>query len=105
MYDPTLPPLDAADAAFDDLVATSPQLVLDGAVIGHGLPARLIRLDELKPLLLHSSTPYDARDAAVTELLRRGRGGDPEWVIGLSASHAWSSPHGQPAHPRLSRRS
>jgi hypothetical protein len=83
MYDPTLPPLDAADAAFNDLVATSPQLAVDGAAIGHGLPARRIRLDELKPLLLDSSTPYEARDAAVAELLCRGRDGDSDWVIGL----------------------
>jgi hypothetical protein len=83
MYDPTLPPLDAADAAFNDLVAGSPQLVVDGAAIGHGLPNRRIRLDELKPLLLDATTPYDARDAAVGELLRRARGGNSDWIIGV----------------------
>ncbi|MGH3608703.1 MAG: hypothetical protein ACRDRD_11535, partial [Pseudonocardiaceae bacterium] len=84
MHEPTMQPLDAADAAFYDLVASSPHLAIDGAAIGHGLPARAIRLDELKPLLLESSTPYEARDAAVADLLRRARGGDPLWAVGLT---------------------
>jgi len=83
MYDASLSPLEAADAAFHELVAGPDPLTVDGSAIGHELPARALRLDELKPLLLSVATPYDARDAVVAELLRRARGGDERWVIGL----------------------
>ncbi|MHB8489860.1 MAG: hypothetical protein ACYDC4_11845 [Candidatus Dormibacteria bacterium] len=83
MHDASLSPLEAADAAFHELVAGAEPLTVDGSAIGHELPARALRLDELKPLLLSVATPYDARDAVVAELLRRARGGDERWVIGL----------------------
>jgi len=83
MSDPPLSPLDAADAAFHDLVTAPDPPTLDGVEIGNGLPSRFLRLDELKPLLLSSSIPYEARDAAIAELLRRARAGEERWMIGL----------------------
>jgi hypothetical protein len=79
MYDASLSPLEAADAAFRELVAGPDPLTVDGSAIGHELPARALRLDELKPLLLSVTTPYDARDAVVAEILRRARAGDERW--------------------------
>lgn len=83
MHEPTHAPLEAADAAFRELVSGPDPLTVDGSAIGHELPARALRLDELKPLLLSVTTPYDARDAVVADLLRRARGGDERWLIGL----------------------
>ena len=83
MFDASLSPLDAADAAFSKLVAAQDPPTLDGALIGNGLPGRPVRLDELKPLLLSSAIPYEARDAAIAELLRRARAGEERWMIGL----------------------
>ena len=83
MYDPPLSSLDVANAAFVDLIAGPNPVTLDGNAIGGGLPARPLRLDELRSLLLSSSTPYDTRDAVLAELLRRSRDGDDRWLIGL----------------------
>lgn len=83
MFDPSLSPLDAVDAAFHNLVAAHDPPTLDGAAIGYGLPGRPVRLDELKPLLLSAAIPYEARDAAIAELLRRARAGEERWMIGL----------------------
>jgi hypothetical protein len=83
---PTADPaaLDVLDASFRLLVAGPSPLALDGAVLGCGLPARLIPLDELRTLLLRRSTPYAARDAAVAELLRRARRDHDTWTVGLA---------------------
>lgn len=83
MYEPPPSPLDAADAAFRELLTGSDPLTLDGASLGCSLPPRLILLDELRSLLLRSSTPYEARDLAFTELVRRARNGEERAVIGL----------------------
>jgi len=83
MYTPPSSPLDAADAAFRELIAGAQPLTLNGSAIGGSFPERSLRLDELRSVLLSSSTPYDTRDAVLAELLRRGRDGDERWVIGL----------------------
>jgi hypothetical protein len=75
-------PLDTADAAFRLLTRGPRPLAVDGRRVGHGLPRRPIRLDELKRLLLWASTPRPARDAAWTVLVRRARAGDPAWLVG-----------------------
>lgn len=76
---------DAVQTAFDDLAADR-TLTLDGAQLGHGLPARPIPLAELRSLLLHPSVGYPARDAAWTALVRRAQTGAPAWdlaVVGM----------------------
>ena len=77
-------PLDVADRAFTALVTGPNPLSLDGREVGHGLPHRLIPLDELKCVLLHPSCSYAARQAAWAELVRRSRSGDPAWVVGAT---------------------
>jgi hypothetical protein len=76
--------LDMLDTSFRLLVTGPSPLAIDGAVLGHGLPARLIPLGELRALLLRRSTPYAARDAAVAELLRRARHRGGAWTVGLA---------------------
>ncbi len=76
--------LDVLDTSFRLLVTGPSPLAIDGAALGHGLPARLIPLDQLRALLLARSTPYAARDAAVRELLRRARHSGGAWTVGLA---------------------
>jgi hypothetical protein len=76
--------LDVLDSSFRLLVTGPSPLAIDGAALGHGLPARLIPLDQLRTLLLQRSTPYAARDAAVSELLRRARHSGGAWTVGLA---------------------
>src|SRR5438128_1183994 len=81
--------LDVLDTSFRLLVTGPSPLAIDGAVLGHGLPARLIPLGELRRLLLARTTTYGARDAAVSELLRRARGGGGAWAVGLAAANGY----------------
>ncbi len=76
--------LDVLDTSFRLLVCGPSPLAIDGAGLGHGLPARLIPLDELRALLLDRDTPYAARDAAVRELLCRARHQGGAWTVGLA---------------------
>lgn len=76
--------LDVLDTSFRLLVTGPTPLAVDGRTLGGGLPARLIPLDELRRLLLHRSTPFAARDAAVAELLRRARRDHDAWTVGLA---------------------
>jgi len=76
--------LDVLDTSFRLLVSGPSPLALDGRILGSGLPARLIPLDELRALLLRRSTPFAARDAAVAELLRRARDDHDTWTVGLA---------------------
>lgn len=76
--------LDTLEVAFR-LLATGPKpLALDGRRLGHGLPARPVPLDELRSLLLHPSTSFAARDAAVAELLRCAQRQRGAWLVGLA---------------------
>ena len=43
-------------------------LAIDGAALGHGLPPRLIPLDQLRALLLDRSTNFPATDAGNQQL-------------------------------------
>lgn len=74
--------LAAAAKAFDLLVVPPATLVIDGAVVGHGLPPRLIPLDELRRLLLARTCPPATRDAAWALLIDYARTRGPAWVIG-----------------------
>ncbi len=76
--------LDVLDTSFRLLVTGPSPLAIDGAALGHGLPARLIPLDQLRALLLDRGTPYAARDAAVRELLCRARRSGGAWTVGLA---------------------
>jgi hypothetical protein len=77
-------PFDVLDRAFGLLVCEPAPLSLDGRVVGHGLPARMIPLDAVRSLLLHPSFGFDARDAALTWLVSRAQIEGGAWLVGLA---------------------
>jgi hypothetical protein len=81
---PNPSPYETLEAAFRLLTSGPDPLSLDGRLVGHGLPARAIPLDELRGMLLHPSVPFAARDAAVTELARRACRDREAWMVGLA---------------------
>lgn len=78
-----LGPFDTADSAFHALTTGPHPLALNPARLAAGLPDRMMPLSELRALLLHPATSSAARNKVWAELVRRARGGDPAWVIGL----------------------
>jgi len=75
-------PLDVAETTFRLLTTDPEPLSLDGAQIGHGLPARRIPLHELSAILMHPSCSYAASDTAWRQLITRARTAGPAWVVG-----------------------
>jgi hypothetical protein len=75
-------PFDTLERTFTILCAGPSPLALDGCSY-HGLPNRLLPLDELKSLLLHPSVSFDLRDAVVGELVDRAQH-EGKWMIGLA---------------------
>jgi hypothetical protein len=74
--------LAAAERAFTFLTVPPAPLALDGRVLGHGLPARHIALDELRDLLVHNpATSYAAKDTAWHLLIDHARTWGPAWVV------------------------
>jgi hypothetical protein len=74
--------LDIAEYIFLRTVATNPEITVDGAALGNGLPARVISLGELKSILLHPSTSNGARNAAWRHLAAQARIHGGQWTIG-----------------------
>ncbi|MFA1543550.1 sigma-70 family RNA polymerase sigma factor [Actinomadura monticuli] len=74
--------LDVAETTFDLLTRGPAPLSVDGAALGHGLPTRVIALDEVRAILLHPSTGPEARDAVWRELVLRARRHGSSWVMG-----------------------
>jgi hypothetical protein len=74
--------LDVAETTFDLLTRGPAPLSVDGSALGHGLPARVIALDEVRAILLHPSTGQQARDAVWRELVLRARRQGSCWVMG-----------------------
>jgi hypothetical protein len=77
-------PLDTLDHAFRLLAADPTPLTLDGSALGCGLPARAIPLLELRSMLLHPSTGFAARDAALAVLVGRAQQSGGAWLVGLA---------------------
>ncbi|RFS85987.1 hypothetical protein D0T12_04950 [Actinomadura spongiicola] len=74
--------LDVAERRFEALTRGPAPLTVDGAALGHGLPARLIGLDELRAILLHPATMPGTRDLVWRDLVTRARRHGPAWVVG-----------------------
>ncbi len=77
-------PFDTLEAAFTALTRGPAPLALDGRQVGHGLPARLLALDELRRLLLDPSMGFAARDAALAVLVERAKTHGGQATIGLA---------------------
>lgn len=76
-------PFDTLERTFE-LLTTGPRpLALDGKT-ADGLPRRPVPLGELKARLLHPSTPYAVRDAAVSALVARAQAEGGAWIVGLA---------------------
>ena len=82
--EPSESPFAVLERTFRLLVSEPAPLAVHGAEIGHGLPDRLIPLDELRSRLLHPSTRYATRDAALNVLLRRAREEGGTWLVALA---------------------
>jgi hypothetical protein len=75
-------PLEVAESTFRLLTSGPSPLALDGRLVGHGLPRRLIPLHELSAVLMHPATSFAARDAAWRLLVTRARTEGSAWVVG-----------------------
>lgn len=85
-YGPTL--IDRIDRAFLKLGTAPRQLAIDGRDVHPGLPQRRIDIVELRSILLHPSTSFETRDAAMRFAITRAQGGSDEWMtaaLGLLA--------------------
>lgn len=76
--------LHAVATAFNSLTRGPAPLSLDGAAVRCGLPRRPIPLDELRTILLRSSSGRVCRDAAWRRLVLNARGEGPAWVVGAA---------------------
>lgn len=76
-------PFDTLEATFRVLCTEPRPLALDGCSVP-GLPAREIPLDELRSVLLHPSTSYSTRDAALSCLLGDARDHGGAATVGLA---------------------
>ncbi len=77
-------PFDTLEATFTALTRGPAPLALDGRQVGHGLPARLLPLDELRRLLLDPSMGFAARDATLAVLVDRAKTRGGAATIGLA---------------------
>ncbi|MFF5293000.1 hypothetical protein [Paractinoplanes globisporus] len=75
-------PFEVAASAFELLTVGPDPLSVDGAVLGGGLPPRIIVLSELAALLMHPSCGYAASDRSWRLLIERARTGGPAWTVG-----------------------
>ncbi|MEA3075396.1 MAG: hypothetical protein QOF60_304 [Actinomycetota bacterium] len=77
-------PFEALEATFRLLCQGPSPLAVHGREVGPPFPRRVIPLTELGGMLLHPSTPYEARDAAVGLLARRAAAQGGAWTVGLA---------------------
>ena len=92
--------LAAAEKAFTLLTTPPGPLVFDTRTIGHGLPAGMVPLDELRTLLLDPATCDAARDGCWHLLVDHARRWGPAWVVAAvgMALAALVRIAGKPAH-------
>jgi DNA-directed RNA polymerase specialized sigma24 family protein len=76
-------PFDTLEAAFGALCAEPRPLALEAGAVA-GLPRWPIPLSELRAMLLHPSTGYRVRNAAIAVLLDRARADVGRWTVGLA---------------------
>ncbi|HEY3036793.1 MAG TPA: hypothetical protein VGJ54_19315 [Streptosporangiaceae bacterium] len=74
--------LDDIEHRFRLLARGPAPLSVDGRLLGHGLPRRVIALPELAAILMHPSCGYLARDTVWRLLVNNARSGAPQWRAG-----------------------
>ncbi|WP_431904032.1 hypothetical protein [Nonomuraea sp. bgisy101] len=78
-------PLDVAEHAFALLMRGPHPLSVDGAALGHGLPALPIPLSELRVMLLHPSCSRTTRDHIWRHLIDQARSERGAWMVAAVA--------------------
>lgn len=68
------------DDAFHGLGSGPKAYAVDGSQLHPDLPQRTIPVTELRSILLHPSTSFDARDAALGAVVRYSQTGDSQWT-------------------------
>lgn len=76
-------PFDVLEASFRLLCSGPSPLAVHGREVGPPLPRRPLALTELRGVLLHPATPYQARDRAVRLLVCRAQAHGGNWTVGL----------------------
>jgi hypothetical protein len=74
-------PFEALESEFRRLSEATPPLTVDGVELGPAFPSRAIPVAELRGILLHPSTPYDAQNQAVALLVERASDEGEEWLV------------------------
>lgn len=80
-------PLNVIRRAFATQLHAPRPLALDGALLGAGLPARVLALSEIKSLLMSPQTPGAAKRALWGAVIARSKAGMSEWstaALGLA---------------------
>ncbi|GII96295.1 hypothetical protein [Sinosporangium siamense] len=78
-------PLDVAERSFALLMHGPRPLSVDGAELGHGLPARTIPLNELRAILLHPACDRTTRDEVWRHLVTQARTHRGAWMLAAVA--------------------
>lgn len=78
-------PLNLAEHSFRLLMQGPQPLAVDGTVLGVGLPARPIPLDELGTLLLHPACSRATRDEVWRHLIEQARTHRSAWMVAAVA--------------------
>jgi len=73
-------PLDLLGVAFRRVLSGRPPVTVDGAAVA-GLPARALRLDEVRDQLADRRCPTATRDAAWAYLIGRARAEAGVWTV------------------------
>lgn len=80
MYEYPLNTLEAVEREFNKLAAPPAPLMLDGRVIGCGLPPEMLKLDDVRLILLKRQTTPLAKDAVWAELVERAQEHGEPWT-------------------------
>lgn len=76
-------PFDVLEASLRLLCAGPSPLAVSGREVGPPFPLRPIPLTDLRGMLLHPATPYEARDRAMRVLVGRAQRHGGDWTVGL----------------------
>lgn len=76
-------PFDVLEASVRLLCAGPSPLAVHGREVGPPFPRRSIPLTDLTGMLLHPTTPFEARDRAMRVLVHRAQHQGGDWTVGL----------------------
>jgi len=83
-FRPSLSALDCIESQFQALTTSMRPLYIDGFEVGHGLPDRLVPLNEVRDVLAERSASNDLKDAVWSVLVCRANTDQDRWGIGAA---------------------